>query len=66
MQRLEALAAFPGRAVEAAFAKDDIEGAGCGRAGGVSFKDVLDAATAASWTTVARAIMNTDEFITRE
>ena len=37
-----------------------------GAAEAVASKDAVDPAIAASWTSVARALMNTDEFITRE
>jgi hypothetical protein len=44
----------------ASFRKDPVAAAE------VAPKGATDPAEAASWTTVARALMNTDEFITRE
>jgi len=59
---LELLAGFQEKQ-EAAFAKDD---KGAGEVAPMEYPKTFSVATAASWSALARALMNTDEFITRE
>ena len=59
---LELLAGFQEKQ-EAAFAKDD---KGAGEVVPMEYPKTFSVATAASWSALARALMNTDEFITRE
>lgn len=63
-EEVEAVAAFQERQAEK-FSKDSDEEAGL-VAPGEFPEDQFDVAEAASWTAVARALINTDEFITRE
>jgi hypothetical protein len=59
---LELLARFQEKQ-EAAFAKD---AKGAGEVAPIKYPKTFSVATAASWSALARALMNTDEFITRE